>query len=84
MEKAYFSDIRNRIIPCLDNATFTTFFLPFQHFYFQKHRGNVDFLLTLGHQKNIEWRKKHKMFRLQWILQFQIMKNVVKVRKLSG
>ena len=43
-------------------------FLPFQHFYFQKHRGNVDFLLTLGHQKNIEWRAKHNMFRLQRIL----------------
>lgn len=42
--------------------------LPFQHFYFQKHRGNVDFLLTLGHQKNIEWREKHKMFHLQRIL----------------
>ncbi len=27
----------------------TTFFLPFQHFYFQKQGGNVDFLLTLGH-----------------------------------
>lgn len=40
----------------------TTFFLPFQHFYFQKHRGNVDFLLTLGHQKNIEWRGSIKCF----------------------
>ena len=28
--------------------------LPFQHFYSQKQGGNVDFLLTLGHQKNIE------------------------------
>ena len=46
----------------------TTFFLPFQHFYSQKQGGNVDFLLTLGHQKNIEWRAKHNMFRLQWIL----------------
>ena len=43
----------------------TTFFLPFQHFYFQKHRRNVDFLLTLGHQKNIEGRAKQNMFRLQ-------------------
>ena len=45
----------------------TTFFLPFQHFYSQKQGGNVEFLLTLGHQKNIEWRAKHNMFRLQWI-----------------
>ena len=42
--------------------------LPFQHFYSQKHRGNVDFILTLGHQKNIEWRAKHNMFHLQRIL----------------
>lgn len=55
----------------LPNTTSTTFFLPFQHFYFQKHRMNVDFLLTLGHQKNIEWREKHKMFHLQRILPFQ-------------
>ena len=46
----------------------TTFFLPFQHFYSQKQGGNVEFLLTLEHQKNIEWREKHNMFRLQWIL----------------
>lgn len=32
----------------------TTYFLPFQHFYSQKQGRNVDFLLTLGHQKNIE------------------------------
>ena len=42
--------------------------LPFQHFYFQKLRSNVDFLLTLGHQKNIGWRAKHNMFRMQRIL----------------
>ncbi len=38
----------------LPNTTSMTFFLPFQHFYSQKQGGNVDFLLTLGHQKNIE------------------------------
>lgn len=51
----------------LPNTTSTTFFLPFQHFYYQKEGRNVDFLLTLGHQKNIEWRAKHNMFHLQRI-----------------
>ena len=45
---------------------------------------NVDFLLTLEHQKKIEWRWKHKMFHLQRRLLFLFMKDVVKVRKLSG
>ena len=46
----------------LPNTTSTTFFLPFQHFYYQKEGRNVDFLLTLGHQKNIEWRRSIKCF----------------------
>lgn len=40
----------------------TTFFLPFQHFYSQKQGGNVDFLLTLGHQTNMNGGGSIKCF----------------------
>ena len=50
------------IVIIIEEYNINDVFFPFQHFYSQKQGRNVDFLLTLGHQKNIEWRRSIKCF----------------------
>ena len=72
------------IVIIIEEYNINNVFSPLSAFLFSKTGKECRFFTNFGTSKEHRMEEKHKMFHLQRISLFQFMKDVVKVRKLSG